>query len=257
MIYALAALLMLSVAMSMLGTYIVTRRQVFVAGGITHTCFGGLGLGYWLGFPPALGAVAFALASAWGAQKLSATTRSDSAIAVMWAIGMALGIMFVFLAGGNAPELNTFLFGNVLTVTPSDLWMLLAYTLLLTLIYALFRRVVVAVSFDEAFARTRRLPAAAVNAVMMVMTVLGIVLGIRLIGIMLLMSLVSLPQITAERFARTYTRILLWSAIVSSAGSAAGLACAWFMGVPASACVVIMLALIYAGTALATSRRTR
>ena len=203
-LYALLALVILSVAMSLLGTYIVTRRQVFIAGGITHTCFGGLGLGYWLGFPPALGAVVFALAGSWGAKRLSRTTRSDSAIAVMWAVGMALGILFVFLAQGNAPELNTFLFGNVLTVSPADLWLLGAFTLVLTAFYLLFQRVIIATSFDEAFARTRGLPAQAIDTVMTIMVAIGIVLGIRMIGIMLLMSLVSLPQITAERFTRHY-----------------------------------------------------
>lgn len=245
-LYALLALVILSVAMSLLGTYIVTRRQVFIAGGITHTCFGGLGLGYWLGFPPALGAVVFALAGSWGAKRLSRTTRSDSAIAVMWAVGMALGILFVFLAQGNAPELNTFLFGNVLTVSPADLWLLGAFTLVLTAFYLLFQRVIIATSFDEAFARTRGLPAQAIDTVMTIMVAIGIVLGIRMIGIMLLMSLVSLPQITAERFTRHYGAMTVLSAFISLLGSVGGLIAAWYLGVPASACIVILLALLYA-----------
>lgn len=245
-LYALLALVILSVAMSLLGTYIVTRRQVFIAGGITHTCFGGLGLGYWLGFPPALGAVVFALAGSWGAKRLSRTTRSDSAIAVMWAVGMALGILFVFLAQGNAPELNTFLFGNVLTVSPADLWLLGAFTLVLTAFYLLFQRVIIATSFDEAFARTRGLPAQAIDTVMTIMVAIGIVLGIRMIGIMLLMSLVSLPQITAERFTRHYDAMTVLSAVISLLGSVGGLIAAWYLGVPASACIVILLALLYA-----------
>ncbi len=245
-LYALLALVILSVAMSLLGTYIVTRRQVFIAGGITHTCFGGLGLGYWLGFPPALGAVVFALAGSWGAKRLSRTTRSDSAIAVMWAVGMALGILFVFLAQGNAPELNTFLFGNVLTVSPADLWLLGAFTLVLTAFYLLFQRVIIATSFDEAFARTRGLPAQAIDTVMTIMVAIGIVLGIRMIGIMLLMSLVSLPQITAERFTRHYGAMTVLSVVISLLGSVGGLIAAWYLGVPASACIVILLALLYA-----------
>lgn len=245
-LYALLALVILSVAMSLLGTYIVTRRQVFIAGGITHSCFGGLGLGYWLGFPPALGAVVFALAGSWGAKRLSRTTRSDSAIAVMWAVGMAIGILFVFLAQGNAPELNTFLFGNVLTVSPADLWLLGAFTLVLTAFYLLFQRVIIATSFDEAFARTRGLPAQAIDTVMTIMVAIGIVLGIRMIGIMLLMSLVSLPQITAECFTRHYGAMTVLSAVISLLGSVGGLIAAWYLGVPASACIVILLALLYA-----------
>lgn len=245
LLYAVIALALLSIAMSVIGTYIVTRRQVFIAGGITHTCFGGLGLGYWLGFEPAIGALGFALAGAWGAKRLSRNTRSDSAIAVMWAVGMALGILFVFMAQGNAPELNTFLFGNVLIVTATDLWLLTAYTLLLTIFYFLFRRVIIAVSFDAAFARTRHLPVWAIEFIMTLMVAAGIVLGIRLIGIMLLMSLVSLPQITAEQFTHKYSRLMLISAAVSACGCLGGLAAAWYLGVPASACIVILLSLFY------------
>ena len=246
LLYALIALTLLSVAMSLLGTYIVTRRQVFIAGGITHTCFGGLGLGYWLGFSPALGAFLFALGGAWGAHRLSLSMRSDSAIAVMWAVGMALGILFVFLAEGNAPELNTFLFGNVLTVTLSDLRLLGVFTLVTALFYLFFHRVIIAVSFDEPFARTRSLPVSAVEGIMTILVAMGIVLGIRLIGIMLLMSLVSLPQITAECFTRSYLRLMLLSALISLGGCLGGLAAAWYLSVPASACIVILLALVYA-----------
>lgn len=257
-INALLALVMLAVVMSVLGTYIVTRRQVFIAGGITHTCFGGLGLGYWLGFPPSLGAVVFALAGAWGARCLSRSMRSDSAIASIWAMGMALGVLFVFLSPGNVPELNTFLFGNVLTVSPADLWMLLAFTIVTGVVSLLFRRLIVAVSFDEAFAHTRRLPVATIDMLMTLLVALGIVIGIRLIGIMLLMSLVSLPQIAAERYCRRYGRIMLYSALISLAGCLGGLAGAWYLGVPASACIVILLAAIYGVSCLLTAkRRTR
>lgn len=254
-LHALLALVMLAVAMSFAGTYIVTRRQVFIAGGITHTCFGGLGLGYWLGFSPALGALVFALGGAWGARSLSRTMRSDSAIASIWALGMALGILFVFLSNGNAPELNTFLFGNVLTVAAPDLWLLLAYTVVLALFSILFHRLIVTVSFDEAFSRTRRLPVAAVDLIMTLMVAVGIVLGIRLIGIMLLMSLVSLPQTTAERFTHSYSRLLIYSAAISLTACLGGLAAAWYLGVPASACIVILMALFYALAMLVTRRK--
>lgn len=257
LLQAIIALVLLSVAMSIVGTYIVTRRQVFIAGGITHTCFGGLGLGYWLGFPPALGAFLFALGGAWGANRLSRVTRSDSAIAVMWAVGMALGILFVFMAQGNAPELNTFLFGNVLTVTTTDLWLLGSFTIAAGLFYALFHRVIVAISFDEAFARTRALPVSVVNTIMTLMVAAGIVLGIRLIGIMLLMSLVSIPQITAEHFTRSYISMMLWSILISAVGCLGGLAAAWYLGVPASACIVLLLTCLYIASRLHHVARKR
>ncbi len=111
---ALAGLAIISIASALIGTYIVTRRMVSIAGGVTHACFGGLGLGYYLGFNPVVTAALFAIASSLGVELMSGRgrVREDSAIAVVWAIGMAVGILFVFLTPGYVPELNTFLFGK-------------------------------------------------------------------------------------------------------------------------------------------------
>ncbi len=247
---ALWAIVILSVAMSLLGTYIVTRRMVFVAGGITHACFGGLGLGYWLGFAPSVGATVFALGGALGARWLGRSVRSDSAIAAMWAVGMALGIFFIFMCEGYVPELEMFLFGNVLTVSDLDLWVFGGFMLLTCVVYLLLRRLIVAVSFDASFARTRHLPVRSLELVMLVLVSLGIVLSIQMVGIMLLMSLVSLPQMCAERFTRRYGRMILYSTLFSLGGCVSGLLVSWYLGVPASACIVLMLTLLYVLTRL-------
>lgn len=254
---ALIAVTILSAATAAIGTYVVTRRMVFIAGGITHASFGGLGLGYYLGIPPAVGAAAFAIGGSLGAGWLSRRMRSDSAIAVMWAVGMALGILFIFMSEGYVPELNTFLFGNVLTVSRSDLWIFGGFTAAALAFMLTFRRLVVTVSFDKAFARTRNLPARSVSLIMTVVVAVAIVLSIRLIGIMLLMSLLSLPQITAERLTRRYGPLMLLSGVFSLAGCLGGLFLAWVADVPASAFIVLILALLYAGVYLLTMRRIR
>ena len=120
---AIWAVLIISVASAMIGTYIVARRLVAISGGVTHACFGGLGLGYFLGMNPLVMAGIFAVASSLGVQWISERhrVREDSAIAVVWSIGMAVGVLFVFLTPGYVPELNAFLFGNILNVSPSDL----------------------------------------------------------------------------------------------------------------------------------------
>lgn len=117
-INALIGVLLISAAAAMIGTYIVTRRLVAISGGVTHACFGGLGLGCFLGVNPMLTAGIFAVASALGVEWLSDRhkVREDSAIAVVWAVGMAVGVVFVFLTPGFVPELNSFLFGNILTM---------------------------------------------------------------------------------------------------------------------------------------------
>lgn len=248
---ALLGIVIISVVAGIIGTYIVTRRQVFIAGGITHTCFGGLGLGYFLGWNPVATAALFAVGGALGVDALAARrVRRDSAIAVIWAVGMALGILFVFLSSGFVPELNAFLFGSVLSITKSDLLIFAALSAVLLLFYALFYSRIVAVSFDEDFSRTRRLPVKFITISMSVLTALGIVLTIRMIGVMLLVSLVSLPQMAAENFTRRYTPMMTLSILFSLIAGVGGLIIAYFIDVPASATIVLLLVLLYLLTLL-------
>ena len=259
--YALIGLAIISIASAMIGTYIVTRRMVSISGGVTHACFGGLGLGYYLGWNPVLTAALFAVASSLGVELMSVRgrVREDSAIAVIWAIGMAVGILFVFLTPGYVPELNSFLFGNVLTISRADLWAFALFTAVLALFFALFYRRIVAVAFDRDFAFVIGLPVGTISTVMTVMTAVCIVLTIRLGGIMLLMSMLALPQLTAELFCRRFSRMMLASAAVSLLCSVGGLLLAAVVDVPCSALIVLVMAAVYVLTALGVyvARRVR
>lgn len=243
---ALTGIAVLSVVAAIVGTYIFTRRLIFLSGGVTHACFGGLGMGYWLGISPEATAAVFAVGSSLGAEWLThRRVRSDSSIAVIWAVGMALGILFIFLSSGYVPELNSFLFGNVLTISVDDIILSVCFVVAIACFYLIFYRRIVAVSFDENFARTRGLPVRFINIAMTVFTAVAIVLVIRMIGIMLLMSMLSLPQMTAELFTRRYTPLMFLSMAISLAGGLGGLAIAWFISVPASAAIVLLLAALY------------
>ena len=134
---ALAGIAIISIAAGLIGTYIISRRMVSLCGGVTHACFGGLGLGYWLGINPVVMAALFAVGSSASVEWISSRgrVREDSAIAVVWALGMAVGVLFVFLSPGYVPELNAFLFGNLLTITSSDLWAFAIYTAVLLIFF--------------------------------------------------------------------------------------------------------------------------
>ena len=240
---ALAGVAIISVAAAMIGTYIIARRLVAISGGITHACFGGLGLGYYLGISPIATAALFAVGSALGVEWLSAKgrVREDSAIAVVWSVGMAVGVLLVFLTPGFVPELNTFLFGNILTISRGDLWAFGAYTILLAAFFAWKFRVIVACAFDADFARVNQLPVRWINMAMTIMTALCIVLTIRLVGIMLLMSMISLPQMTAEVFVRKFKSIMALSAVISLTCGLCGLALATIIDVPCSALMVAVM----------------
>lgn len=243
---ALIGVAIISIACAVIGVYVVTRRMVFIAGGITHTCFGGLGLGYYLGWNPILTAAAFAIGGGLSVNGISkGRVRQDSAIAVVWAVGMALGILFIFLTPGYVPELNAFLFGNVLNITYGDLIVFAIFAIIAIGVYALMKDVIVAVSFDEDFARTRYLPVKFINTLMMVLVAVCIVLTIKMIGVMLLMSLMSLPQMTAEKLTHRYTKMMIISGIVSLCGCLGGLWLSVIIDVPASAMIVLLLAAVF------------
>ena len=245
---ALWAVLLIGIAGGIIGTYIVTRRMVFITGGITHASFGGLGIGLYLGISPTLGALLFAVGSALGVGWLSrrGTVREDSAIATLWALGMAVGIICIFKTPGYAPGLNEFLFGNILTVTSSDLGWFALYTASLLLLSGLFYRSLIAVAFDRDFAFTRRLPVRLIDYTMVVMVSLCVVLTIRLVGIMLLLSMLTSPQMTVELFTRHYRTILWGSGLLTVAGGVSGLWLAYLLDVPSGAWIVFLLIAVYA-----------
>ena len=245
---ALLGVLLMSLALSVAGTYIVTRRLVFVSGGITHASFGGLGLGYYAGVSPVAVAMIFAAAGALGVQWMSRSRlmRNDTAIGALWGMGMAVGTLFVFLSEGYVPELTSFLFGNVLTTTRADLWILGSFTAIYIIFFLVLRRMVIAVAFDADFSRTRHLPVRLMETLLTLLMTAAIVLAIRMAGIMLLMSLVTLPQLTAGLFTRRYCTMLALSAAVSMAACAGGLMAATVVAVPASAFIVLLLGAVYA-----------
>ncbi len=244
---ALWCIAIISVIAGLVGTYIVVRRQVAIAGGITHACFGGLGLGAYLGFSPVACAAVVAVGSALGVDRLSrnSNVRSDSAVAVVWGAGMAMGVFFVFLTPGYVPELTAFLFGNILTITTADLWIAGGYALLLSLYLLLRHRQVVAVAFDADFARVVGLPVGRITTTMTVLTAVGIVFTIKMVGVMLLMSMLSLPQLTAERFTRRLVPMALWSVVVTLVASLGGLWLGSVIDVPCSALIVLLLGCTY------------
>ena len=246
-INALIGISIISIASAIIGTYIVTRRMVSISGGITHACFGGLGLGYYLGVSPVLMASVFAVAASLFVETLSQKwkVREDSAIAVVWALGMAIGVIFIFMTPGYVPELTSFLFGNILTINTGDIILFACYTVVLVVFFSLYFKTIVAVAFDRDFARISGLPVTAISLTMTVLIALCIVLTIKLVGIMLLMSMLSLPQMIAENFFHKYKSIMLASVAISLIGSLTGLFLSVAINVPCSALIVAVFAAMF------------
>ena len=244
---ALLGVVIVSVISALIGTYIITRRLMFITGGVTHACFGGLGMGYFLGISPVLMAGVFAVASSLGVEWLVTRhrVREDSAISVMWALGMAIGTLFIFMTPGYVPELNSFLFGNILTITHVDLIAFSVFMAFFLVFFITCYKVIVACAFDKDFAKTKGMPVVLVNTIMMVAIAVCVVLTARLIGIMLLMSLLSMPQMIAEVFTGRLKQMMVLSVLISVVCSVAGLLVSYMLGVPASATIVLVMVLLY------------
>ena len=245
---ALLGSLLASIACGIIGTYIVTRRLVFISGGITHASFGGVGLGLYTGLSPILSAAVFAVLSAFGVEWLSKRNdmREDSAIAVFWTFGMAIGIIFSFLSPGFAPDLSAYLFGNILTINHSDLWMLAALALLLVGFFYFFRRPILAIAFDSEFARSQKIPVALFEYVLMMFIALTIVACLRMVGIVLVLSLLTVPQMTANLFTYSFKKIIWLSTLIGFAGCIGGLFLSYQWKVPSGASIIFFSILIYA-----------
>lgn len=245
---ALAACLLSGVVCGVVGTYVVCRRTVFLSGGITHASLGGIGIAYYMGLSPILGAAVFAVLSALGIEVASARgrVREDSAIGIVWSVGMAVGVIFMYLTPGYAPNLMSFLFGNILTVTTADIACLGALAVVVIPLFALFGRQIVYVAFDRQYARSQGVPAGLVSGVMSVVVALAIVFSIRTVGIVLLMSLLTIPAVIANSLTHSFGRMCILSALFAAAGSFAGLWLSYALNVPAGAAAVFTLAFVLA-----------
>lgn len=253
--HALLGSLLASIACGIIGTYIVTRRLVFISGGITHASFGGIGIGLYTGISPILAAAIFSVCSAFGVEWLSKRKdmREDSAIAVFWTFGMAVGIIFSFLSPGFTPDLSAYLFGNILTITTTDLWGLAILSVLLAVFFTLFLNPIIYIAFDREFARSQRIPVAWFEYILMMFIALTIVSCLRMIGIVLVLSLLTLPQMTANLFTHSFKRIIWLSIGIGFVGCTGGLFLSYQLQVPSGAAIIFFSILIYALCKMAKS----
>lgn len=244
---ALIGSLLASILCGFIGTYIVTRRLVFISGGITHASFGGIGLGVFFGINPIVSAMIFAVLSACGVQWMShhGDVREDSAIAVFWTFGMSVGIICCFLSPGFMPDLPSFLFGSILTIGTSDLWLLGVLTIIVALAFALFLRPILCVAFDSCFARSQHLPVTFIEYMMMTIIAMTIVSTLRMVGIVLAISLLTIPQMTANLFTYSFKRMILLSIVIGWIDCLSGLAISYALNVPSGASIIFVSIVIY------------
>ena len=236
-----------SITAGLAGTYVVSKRMVFLSGGITHASFGGIGIGYFIGINPVIGAAVFGILSALGVEYLSVRQkiREDSAIGILWAFGMAIGIIFIYLTPGYTPNLMSYLFGSILTVSNADIIALGIMSVILIFYFGIFYRTILYISFDEIFARTYSSYVDVFKYITTSLIALTIVLNIRMAGVVLVISLLTIPPNIAMLFTRVYFKIVLWSVLAGFIGTATGYAISYFARIPVGATIIFTLVIIW------------
>ncbi len=224
---ALIAGVLVSIACGIVGTFVVVNRIVFISGGIAHAAYGGIGLGYFFRFNPVWGAVIFALISAMGMGWVEQRTkqRSDTLIGVLWAIGMAIGIILIDLTDGYKAGLESYLFGSLLAVPRPDLWLMLALDVIIVAVITLLYKELLAISFDRTFATTRNLPIDTLYLLLIALIALTVVMVMQIVGLIMVIALLTIPAAIAGQWRTEIKEIMFFSSLLGMVFTTLGL---WF-----------------------------
>ncbi|MGP8323181.1 MAG: metal ABC transporter permease [Methanosarcinaceae archaeon] len=244
---AIAAGILASIACGIIGVYVVVKRIVFISGGIAHASFGGIGLGYYLGINPILGVLPFSIASALSMGWVSKHSKlpEDTVIGILWALGMSIGIILVNLTPGYAPDLMTYLFGNILTVPFSDIVLMLILDAIIILVVYLFYKEFLALCFDEEFAIARGVSAQSLYLILLCLIALTVVVLIRVVGVILVIALLTIPAALSRQFTSNLKKMMLISVIFGAFFSSCGIWLSYMFDVPSGATIVLVMSVVY------------
>jgi zinc transport system permease protein len=239
---ALMAGLLTSVACGVIGTFVVVNRIVFLSGGIAHAAYGGIGLAFFFGLPFVVGTLGFALlvAMVMAVVTLKARHRSDTIIGVLWAIGMALGVILLDLSPGYNVDLMSFLFGSILAVPTADLWLMLVLNILILLTVVYFYNDFLALSYDEDFAKLRGVRVKLLYFVLLAMVALSVVMIIRIVGLILVIALLTIPPYIAEKHSGSLRAMMFISFLLSCLFTMVGLWVSYVFNLTSGATIIMV-----------------
>lgn len=231
-----------SIACGIVGVYVVVKKIVFISGGISHASFGGIGLGYFFGISPSLGALFFSPASALAMGIITRKTKlpEDTAIGILWVMGMALGIIFVYLTPGYAPGLFAYLFGDILFVPSSEIaLMLILDAIIISVVFLLYKEFL-ALCFDEEFSTALGIPAERLYLVLLCLIALTVVVLIRVVGIIMVIALLTIPAATARHFTHNLKKMMALSVLFSIVFALCGLWLSYVLDWPSGATIILL-----------------
>jgi zinc transport system permease protein len=241
---ALIAAVLVSVACGVVGSYVVIKRIVSLSGAISHAAFGGVGIGYFLGVNPVLAAIPFSIISAIaiGGVKQISNISEDTSIGILWSVGMAIGVIFINLTPGYAPDLFSYLFGSILTVNNTDLYIMLILDIVIIATVYIFRREFLAVSFDEEFSKVVGLPALLVYMLLLALVALSVVVLIKVVGVILLIALFTIPAAISKQYTYNLKNLMILATILGIVLTTVGLILSYIFNLASGATIVMVLA---------------
>ncbi len=244
---ALTAGLLVSMACGIVGTVVVLNRIVFISAGIAHAAYGGIGLGYFFKFNPVVGAMLFSVAAAVGMGKVQRATRerADTLIGVMWAIGMAVGVILIDRTEGYKADLMSYLFGSILTVPAGDLWIMLVLDVVLIVLVWLFHKELLAFSFDETFATVQNVPVERIYLVLMCLIAVTVVMMMRVVGLILVIALLTMPAAISGMFVHDMRRMMALAAVLGVVFTTVGLWLSYAFNLTSGATIILTAAVGY------------
>ncbi|UCG13650.1 MAG: metal ABC transporter permease [Deltaproteobacteria bacterium] len=256
---ALMAAFLTGIACGVIGTFVVVNRIVFLSGGIAHAAYGGIGLAFFFGLPYAVGTLGFALlvALVMATVTLRARHRSDTIIGVLWAVGMALGVILLDLTPGYNVDLMSFLFGSILAVPTSDLWLMLVLDGVILLAVTFFYTDLLALSYDEDFAQIRGIRVEFLYFLLLAMVALSVVMMIRVVGLILVIALLTIPPYIAERHCGSLKTMMFLSFVLSCFFSTTGLWLSYTLNLTSGATIIMVAGICFFISVLLELPQTR
>lgn len=244
---ALLAGLLVSLAAGVVGVYVVLNRVVIISGGIAHAAYGGVGIAYFFGLDPLLGGIAFSLLAALGMGLVQRKTRqrADMLIGVTWAVGMAIGIIFVDRSSGYKVDLMSYLFGSLLAVSWSEIYIIFALDVIVLLTVTAFYRELLAISYDETFATVRGVPVDAISLILTALIALTVVMMMRVVGLILVIALLTLPAAIAGLFVRNMRRMMALASGLGILFTLTGLWLSYQYNLTAGAAIILVAGVAY------------
>jgi zinc transport system permease protein len=230
-----------------MGTLVVVNRIVFLSGGIAHAAYGGIGLSFFFGWPYMVGTLGFSLTAAMvmAAVTMKAKHRADTIIGVIWAVGMACGIILLDLTPGYNVDLMSYLFGSILTVAGSDLWIMLIVGALIAGFVIYFYKDLLAISYDEEFARIRGVPVRALYFMLIGMLAVTIVLVIQVVGLILVIALLTIPPFIVERYAKSLVQMMVGASLLGAVFTMSGLWLSYAFDLTSGASIILVAGIAF------------